>query len=192
MEPEAPSAEQRQTVGRSSGFGRCSVQRRAKAAELTEAPHSAGAACGAQKTARHKGKEGASLKVCRRCNDVKDRADFHRKSKSSDGLQTYCKSCNIQKVLTWQKSDPSRYNAYRRAVHHRKHGLTDEDFAALRERQGGRCADCAESLKLEVDHDHGCCSGEYSCGSCVRALVCRSCNMKRLHADRKVFGSKEP
>ncbi len=132
------------------------------------------------------------LKACRLCNEIKDRSDFHRKSKSSDGLQAYCKSCNIQKVLIWQKSDPSRYNAYKRSVHHRKHGLTDEDFAAMREQQDGRCADCAESVKLEVDHDHGCCPGEYSCGSCVRGLVCRACNMKRLSADLAAQRAERP
>ena len=29
---------------------------------------------------------------------------------------------------------------------------------------------------LAVDHDHGCCPGERSCGKCVRGLVCRDCN----------------
>jgi hypothetical protein len=31
-----------------------------------------------------------------------------------------------------------------------------------------------------VDHDHTCCPGEYTCGKCVRGLLCDDCN-KKLH-----------
>ena len=34
-----------------------------------------------------------------------------------------------------------------------------------------------------VDHDHLCCPGRRSCGSCVRALVCRRCNLTRAKVD---------
>jgi hypothetical protein len=29
---------------------------------------------------------------------------------------------------------------------------------------------------LAVDHNHGCCPGEKSCGKCVRGLLCDNCN----------------
>lgn len=29
---------------------------------------------------------------------------------------------------------------------------------------------------LNVDHDHGCCPGSYSCGRCVRGFLCAQCN----------------
>lgn len=36
----------------------------------------------------------------------------------------------------------------------------------------------AKSLEplLTVDHDHGCCPGDKSCGRCVRGLICMCCN----------------
>jgi hypothetical protein len=34
------------------------------------------------------------------------------------------------------------------------------------------------SAVLVVDHDHQCCPVDrYSCGKCVRGLICRTCNM---------------
>jgi hypothetical protein len=58
----------------------------------------------------------------------------------------------------------------------RVHGLTAGELSALRDDHNGRCAICQREAELCVDHDHACCSGTYSCGKCVRGLLCRSCN----------------
>lgn len=59
-------------------------------------------------------------------------------------------------------------------------GISLEDFVRLMEKQGGGCAICcgvnANGKALSVDHDHGCCPGDRSCGRCVRGLLCSACN----------------
>lgn len=60
-----------------------------------------------------------------------------------------------------------------------KFGITEGDYDRMFDEQAGLCAICHEpdSIKLAVDHDHACCDGDYSCGKCVRGLLCKRCNM---------------
>lgn len=63
------------------------------------------------------------------------------------------------------------------------HHLGPARYRQLRDEQGGVCALCqlanirqGAAVPLSVDHDHACCPGSYSCGRCVRGLVCQPCN----------------
>ena len=63
-----------------------------------------------------------------------------------------------------------------------KHGLTDDEYDELLEKQGGRCAVCLLPIeRLVIDHDHDCCGvpdqSVFGCGLCVRGLVCVRCNV---------------
>lgn len=63
----------------------------------------------------------------------------------------------------------------------RKHGILLEDYEAMLLIQGGRCATCGvvaarQPTSLHIDHDHSCCPGTFSCGRCVRGLLCSNCN----------------
>jgi hypothetical protein len=62
------------------------------------------------------------------------------------------------------------------------YGVTAERVALMVAAQAGACYLCGEPLdfavprKVHVDHDHACCRGRQSCGTCVRGLACHSCN----------------
>jgi len=60
----------------------------------------------------------------------------------------------------------------RRTFRERLYGLPREDYTALLERQGGRCAICREratgQLALAADHDHA--------TGAIRGLLCSRCN----------------
>lgn len=64
-----------------------------------------------------------------------------------------------------------------------KFGMTRKQWERLFDDQQGLCYLCNEPLNIElfhkihVDHDHSCCRGERSCGTCVRGLACINCNL---------------
>lgn len=111
-----------------------------------------------------------------------------------------CKDCRADGIST---ARPAPHPGPRCATHHRAelrrrrlaaagrrvarvYSLTPEQYAALYEAQGRRCAICRRATgatrRLAVDHDHSCCPGPTSCGRCVRGLLCGPCNDGLAHA----------
>lgn len=67
------------------------------------------------------------------------------------------------------------------------YGITDEEYAALYELQGGRCYVCVRATgstkRLAVEHDHGCTAGhppDRGCRQCITGLACGPCNQDVL------------
>jgi hypothetical protein len=64
----------------------------------------------------------------------------------------------------------------------KKYGITEDQFSAILEAQGGTCAICwarePGGRNWCVDHDHSCCPGKQTCGKCIRGLLCVNCNGK--------------
>lgn len=98
-------------------------------------------------------------KVCYKCSKWKDPSEFGAKAAEADGLNPWCKVCVNKPRLA-------------------KYGLTQERYDQMEAAQGGVCAICLKppSRAFDIDHDHGCCPGETSCGECVRGLLCFNCN----------------
>lgn len=59
-----------------------------------------------------------------------------------------------------------------------RYGLTPEQYDEMLAAQDGVCAICKTPTPsaLHVDHNHACCPGPRSCGSCIRGLLCANCN----------------
>jgi len=64
-----------------------------------------------------------------------------------------------------------------------KYKLSLDQYVTMLQEQDGLCKKCGIAFSKErgiipyVDHDHSCCPGTRSCGKCVRALLCRMCNL---------------
>jgi hypothetical protein len=61
--------------------------------------------------------------------------------------------------------------------------MTVEMYEALLSSQEGHCALCqatqdSNERRMAVDHNHECCSGQRSCGKCLRGILCANCNRK--------------
>src|SRR5207245_3761910 len=58
-----------------------------------------------------------TMKECARCGVVKQDTEFHKNSRNSDGLHSYCKLCNAEKAalhLKTEKGKVSLKNAVKR------------------------------------------------------------------------------
>ena len=132
-------------------------------------------------------------KTCNSCGVEKEIDKFSIKRRKKDGSPSYrenCKECLKSKDSEYYKNNAEkiklRTKAYdttdkakaRRSLYHiKKHGITLEEYELLKAKFDGLCWVCQESPGTVVDHDHKCCSGTFSCGKCVRGILCHQCNV---------------
>ncbi len=92
---------------------------------------------------------------------------------------------SLKKIM----ADPVKRERYlaagkisRRKALCRNHGWDAELYDATFRLQNGVCAICKRpetrvgQTFLSIDHDHRCCPGPFSCGDCIRGLLCDRCN----------------
>ena len=105
-------------------------------------------------------------KVCTVCKEWKPLSAFHKHRICLYGVESLCKQCKFRKRKERDAQNPGRI---RNMDLKAKYGITLDDYNAMYERQGGRCAICgAAEGKLVVDHNHK--TGK------VRELLCHLCN----------------
>lgn len=103
-----------------------------------------------------------------------------RRGKGKGGsIARLCSGCSTKRIKASIK-----IKARRRLI--RRHGLSPETFETILAAQGGVCAICLRPDPgrdkvgrdaWHIDHDHRCCPGQFSCGKCVRGLLCARCNV---------------
>jgi hypothetical protein len=87
-----------------------------------------------------------------------------------------CRICSEKSRTQWKKDHPKYWIAHQK----KRHGLSEERYETLIEKQNSCCAICKRPFipgePPRIDHNHECCPGAYSCGECVRGLLCANCN----------------
>lgn len=134
-------------------------------------------------------------KACKNCGKTYPLEDFPIKKSYKDGYHYLCFPCKRAAFKPLQEAyvrrdperrrkqarDYSRRNASAASVRARiyKYGLTPEAVQAMVDAQNHLCGLCERGFQNDeifVDHDHDCCPTPKTCGKCIRAILCRTCN----------------
>lgn len=118
------------------------------------------------------------MKICVSCKQNLPIENFHKKSTSSDGLQSFCKECKNLRRQQRRKVTPDCKIKNKTYYLKSTYGLSQEDFNDIYTTQKGMCCICKTVIssevgqtkkgKAHVDHDH--LTGK------VRGLLCTKCN----------------
>lgn len=86
----------------------------------------------------------------------------------------------MARTVRWRANNPEKAKfSARKAFLKCNWNLTIERYNEILASQDGGCGICGLTglgYSFAVDHDHGCCPGNNSCGECIRGLLCPRCN----------------
>lgn len=122
------------------------------------------------------------MKTCKTCNKNKPLSQFPSRGVNG-GVRPNCKPCFNEQQRAWREANPDKIKKSwrkasakyvtperRRTKTMRQYGMTNSDYDAILESQGGVCKICRQpSGRLAVDHCHT--------TDAVRGLLCRNCNL---------------
>jgi hypothetical protein len=123
-------------------------------------------------------REELDMAFCNACNIWRQADRFFRSTKVAGGLRTQCKECENARLTSPASCGTAGWTKRQAAylwTHYRMLPLQWEEMFTA---QGGNCYICGVPAlgQSAVDHDHSCCPGPTTCGSCVIGIACRNCN----------------
>lgn len=128
------------------------------------------------------------MRTCTECGVSKPLDAYYTMKGRHDNGKTYyqtrCKACTVAANKARYTAEEHKYKAL-----WTRYRIRPERVKQMFADQNNGCGICATPIDLttaQVDHDHKCCSGRKSCGSCVRGLLCGRCNRIIANADDNV------
>lgn len=116
--------------------------------------------------------------ICNKCHLDKDLTHFYPRSSSRKGYRGDCKECHTLLSQVYYKEHKEVHDLAAKKYSLRiNYKLSLEAYNQLGESQNWLCPICLLRKAEAVDHDHNCCNSKRSCGKCVRALLCKQCNV---------------
>lgn len=107
-----------------------------------------------------------TTKRCTKCGETKPTSDFHKRRRSPDGLQCWCKACSCTAVKDFQNREGR--SIVNRSV---KYGLTRDEVRSMLEIPVCQACGCefSDSYEMKFDHCHS--VGHF------RGVLCHPCNL---------------
>lgn len=123
------------------------------------------------------------MKTCVKCGEKKELELFSKGKQYKDGRRGTCKQCHSNYMVNYYRVNPDKIEQKRKLnsghgvnVNWKRHHITKEQFDKLLSIYDGKCHSCKDRKAVSIDHDHSCCSSRWSCGNCIRGILCNQCN----------------